>query len=107
MMAQQGPVFAMKSSGPSGAPLWEYRYRTGGRGSRRVQRGGFPSERDAAESLDRALDRRSGDLDPQMFRDPRSAVHFVVFGPIALFTRRAALYPIDTCSLAGSRPGRS
>ena len=56
-MTQQGQVFAMKSNGPSGAPLWGYRYRAGGRGSRRVQRGGFVSERDAAESLDRALDR--------------------------------------------------
>ena len=56
-MTQQGQVFAMKSNGPRGAPLWGYRYRTGGRGSRRVQRGGFVSERDAAESLDRALDR--------------------------------------------------
>jgi hypothetical protein len=34
-----------------------YRYRTGGRGSRRVQRGGFVSERDAWESLERALER--------------------------------------------------
>jgi integrase len=56
-MTQQGQVFAMKSNGPSGTPLWGYRYRTGGRGSRRVQRGGFVSERDAAESLERALER--------------------------------------------------
>ena len=63
-MTQQGQVFAMKSNGPGGAPLWGYRYRTGGRGSRRVQRGGFVSERDAAESLDRALDRvrRANDI---------------------------------------------
>ena len=51
-MAQQGQVFAMKSNGPSGAPLWGYRYRTGGRGSRPVQLGGFVSERDAKESLE-------------------------------------------------------
>lgn len=56
-MTQRGQVFAMKSNGPSGAPLWGYRYRIGGRGSRRVQRGGFVSERDASESLDRALER--------------------------------------------------
>lgn len=56
-MTQQGQVFAMKSNGPSGAPLWGYRYRTGGRGSQRVQRGGFASERDASESLERALER--------------------------------------------------
>jgi hypothetical protein len=34
-----------------------YRYRTGGRGSRRVQRGGFQSEQDAVEALERALER--------------------------------------------------
>ena len=61
-MAQQGQVFPMKSNGSSGSPLWAYRYRTGGRGSRRVQRGGFGSERDAWESLERALERvRTGE----------------------------------------------
>jgi len=34
-----------------------FRYRLGGRGSRRVQRGGFASERDASEALERALER--------------------------------------------------
>ena len=56
-MAQQGQVFPMKSNGSDGTPLWGYRYRTGGRGSRRVQRGGFQSERDATEALERALER--------------------------------------------------
>ncbi len=56
-MAQQGQVFPLRSDGPSGGPLWGYRYRTGGRGSRRVQRGGFVSERDAGEALERALER--------------------------------------------------
>ena len=56
-MAQQGQVFPMKSDGPSGAPLWGYRYRTGGRGSGRVQRGGFVSEEEARASLGRALER--------------------------------------------------
>jgi len=56
-VAQQGQVFPMKSSGPGGTPLWGYRYRTGGRGSRRVQRGGFQSELDAVEALERALER--------------------------------------------------
>ena len=55
-MAQQGQVFPMKSNGPDGTPLWGYRYRTGGRGSHRVQRGGYVSERDACESLERALE---------------------------------------------------
>ena len=39
-----------------GRPVWAYRYRTGGPGSRRLQRGGFSSERDAAEALERALE---------------------------------------------------
>jgi hypothetical protein len=56
-VAQQGQVFAMKSNGPGGTPLWGYRYRIGGRGSRRVQRGGFQSEQDAGEALERALER--------------------------------------------------
>src|SRR6266498_3735574 len=47
----------MKSNQPDGTALWGYRYRTGGRGSGRVQRGGFCSERDARESLERALER--------------------------------------------------
>ena len=56
-MAQQGQVFPMRSNGQDGTPLWGYRYRTGGRGSRRVQRGGFQSERDAGEALERVLER--------------------------------------------------
>src|SRR5207248_8874965 len=38
-------------------PQWAYRYRAGGRDSQRVQRGGFASERDATDALERALDR--------------------------------------------------
>ncbi len=56
-MSQQGQVFQMKSNQPDGTALWGYRYRTGGRGSGRVQRGGFGSEQDARESLERALER--------------------------------------------------
>ena len=56
-MSQQGQVFPMKSNRPGGTALWGYRYRTGGRGSGRVQRGGFASERDAAEALERELER--------------------------------------------------
>ena len=63
-MSQQGQVFPMKSDGPSGTPLWGFRYRAGGRSSRRVQRGGFVSERDACEALERALEgvRRSSGI---------------------------------------------
>jgi hypothetical protein len=47
----------MKSNATDGRSLWAYRYRIGGRGSRRMQRGGFASEQDAGEALERALER--------------------------------------------------
>src|SRR5207344_670831 len=54
-MLQQGQVFELK---PKGADAqWAYRYRVGGRGSRRVQRGGYESEQAATEALERALER--------------------------------------------------
>ena len=55
-MMQRGQVFTLKSGGEDHA-IWAYRLRIGGRGSRRVQRGGFPSEQAAADALDRALER--------------------------------------------------
>ena len=54
---QQGQVFELKKRAVDGSPVWAYRYRTEGPGSRRLQRGGFSSERDAAEALERALER--------------------------------------------------
>src|SRR6266566_3086863 len=54
---QQGQVFELKKRAVDGSPVWAYRYRTAGPGSRRLQRGGFSSERDAAEALERALER--------------------------------------------------
>src|SRR5829696_8229924 len=54
---QQGQVFELKKRAVDGSPVWAYRYRTDGPGSRRLQRGGFSSERDAAEALERALER--------------------------------------------------
>ncbi len=56
MLHQEGQVFELKSRGPNGTRLWAYRYRTGGRASRRLQRGGFASEQAAAEALERALE---------------------------------------------------
>jgi integrase len=56
-MSQQGQLLRMSRTGRDGEPLWAYRYRLGGRGSRRVQRGGFASERDAAQALERELER--------------------------------------------------
>ena len=55
-MVQQGQVFEL-NSGDDGAKRWAYRYRVGGRGSKRVQRGGFASEQAAEEALERALER--------------------------------------------------
>src|SRR6266516_608036 len=53
---QQGQVFELRKRAVDGSPVWAYRYRTGGPGSRRLQRGGFSSERDAAEAFERALE---------------------------------------------------
>jgi integrase len=55
-MQQQGQVFQL-ASGDGGEARWAYRYRVGGRGSRRVQRGGFATEQAAVEALERALER--------------------------------------------------
>jgi integrase len=52
-MPQQGHLIRLKRRGREGEPLWAYRYRMAGRGSKRVQRGGFASDRDAAEALER------------------------------------------------------
>jgi integrase len=52
-MIQQGQVFPLKTNRGG---RWAYRYRLGGRDSRRVQRGRFASEQAAAEALERALE---------------------------------------------------
>jgi integrase len=54
---QQGQVFKLTSTGACGMPLWAYRYRSGGRDGKRVQRGGFASEEDARAALERALEK--------------------------------------------------
>jgi integrase len=56
-MPQNGQLIKLKRKGRDGEPLWAYRYRLGGRDSRRMQRGGFASERDAEEALERELER--------------------------------------------------
>jgi hypothetical protein len=55
-MQQQGQVFPL-AAGSGGESRWAYRYRIGGRNSRRVQRGGFATEQAAVEALERALER--------------------------------------------------
>src|SRR6059058_5756428 len=56
-MVQQGQTIELTRRGLGGKPLWAYRYRTGGRDSKRVQRGGFASEHDARDALERELER--------------------------------------------------
>jgi integrase len=56
-MQQQGQVIRLKTKSPQGGCLWAFRYRVGGRGSRRVQRGGFQTEEAARTALEQALER--------------------------------------------------
>jgi integrase len=56
-MVQQGQTIELTRRGPDGQRLWAYRYRTGGRDSKRVQRGGFATEQDARDALERELER--------------------------------------------------
>ena len=56
-MLQHGQVFELMARSRHGGRLWAYRYRVAGRGSRRVQRGGFVSAEDAAAALERELER--------------------------------------------------
>ena len=56
-MVQQGQTIELTRRGADGRPLWAYRYRTGGRDSKRVQRGGYASEQDARDALERELER--------------------------------------------------
>ena len=54
-MSQHGQVFPLAGRGKDGT-RWAYRYRVGGRGCTRVQRGGFGSEQAAAVALDGVLE---------------------------------------------------
>ena len=56
-MFQQGQVLELTTRSSNGRRLWAYRYRTGGRSSKRVQRGGFACEQVAREALGRAHER--------------------------------------------------
>ena len=56
-MTQQGQVFKLRARDRDGNSLWAYRCRLAGRGSKRVQHGGFATEHDAREALGRALER--------------------------------------------------
>ena len=56
-MIQQGQVFKLKATCADGEPLWAYRYRVAGRGSARLQVGGFSSKAEAQRSLQNKLAR--------------------------------------------------
>jgi integrase len=54
---QQGQVFKLKAKGVDGEPLWAYRYRVAGRGSARLQVGGFSTRAEALRALQNKLAR--------------------------------------------------
>jgi integrase len=56
-MAQEGQVFKLRSCNANGDPLWAFRYRLDGRGSRRPQVGGFATRTQAQRALKRELAR--------------------------------------------------
>ncbi len=56
-MIQQGQVFKLKARCADGEPLWAYRYRVAGRGSARLQVGGFGSRAEAQRALQNKLAR--------------------------------------------------
>jgi integrase len=60
-MIQQGQVFRLKARGAEGASLWAYRYRVAGRGSARLQVGGFASRSEAQRALQNKLARLGPD----------------------------------------------
>jgi hypothetical protein len=57
VILRQGQLLKLKRKGRGREPLCAYRCRIAGRGSRRVQRGGFATEGDAGAALERELER--------------------------------------------------
>jgi hypothetical protein len=95
-----------------------YRYRTGGRISKRIQRGGFPSEQDARAALERALEKlRRADGSARMltlaelverYLDQHEVspvtlekLRWLLKHALAAFGERGS----TSCSLRRSRPG--
>ena len=56
-MIQQGQVFKLQARCADGDPLWAYRYRVAGRGSARLQVGGFTTKAEAQRALRNKLAR--------------------------------------------------
>jgi integrase len=85
-MSQQGQLIRLGRTGRDGKPLWAFRYRVGGRGSTRVQRGGFASERDAAEALERELER--------LRREQRISRSLTVAEPVEAYLAQHDVEPV-------------
>ena len=86
-MVQQGQTIELTRRRPSGERLWAYRFRTGGRGSKRVQRGGFASEQGAREALERELiEAIAGAIGPR-------------YGPMILFAAATGVRPAEWIAL--------
>ena len=54
-MIQQGQMFKLKARCADGEPLCAYRYRVAGRGSARLQVGGFSTRAEAQRALQNKL----------------------------------------------------
>jgi hypothetical protein len=80
-----------KARGETASLCWAYRYRLDGRGSKRLQRGGFATKDEAQEALNRALD----DLHR---RKPLAEITFA-----RLVDRYLAQHDVDPVTLAKLR----
>jgi hypothetical protein len=105
-MLQQGQVLKLKSKGANGEALWAYRYRLAGRDSKRVQRGGFRTERDAREALERELEvlRRIDGPSTTRRRDERSSCLLSPGTSFTFLPRRSARTTARWCC-SRRRPG--
>jgi hypothetical protein len=56
-MVQEGQVFKLKTKTVAGKAVWAYRYRREGRGSTRLQLGGFATRADALKAPEKVLAR--------------------------------------------------
>src|SRR5829696_7039111 len=96
-MSQQGQLMRMKRTGRYGEFVWAYRYRVGGRDSKRVQRGGFASERDAAEALERELER--------MRRERRIARSLTLAELVEVYLAQHDVQPVTIEAALAAREG--
>jgi len=116
---QQGQVFKLKATCADGDPLWAYRYRVAGRGSARLQVGGFSTRAEAQRALQNKMARllpggRSATMTlgewVEEYRPPRwvSASRRALAGAglrVAAHGSRRALVRSDGGAAAGAEPG--